>query len=252
MTTQQNDPIPAKSTVEEIRARFDADVERFSNLETGQSATMDAPLVLDLVSQVAAVTSTQATAMLDIGCGAGNWTVKLLPVMPMLNEVTLVDLSQPMLDRAKQRVQQCHTNTAHNTPLPIETQHGDIRAIELGTNRFDVVVAAAVLHHLRTEAEWSAVFSRIHAAMRPSGVFFVSDLLESAIPAVEQVMRARYASHLENLGGPAMIEKVFAYIEKEDTQRPILWQIDKLREAGFRQFDILHKHGPFGAYIAMK
>lgn len=32
-----------KSTVEEIRQRFDADVERFSNLETGQSATVGAP-----------------------------------------------------------------------------------------------------------------------------------------------------------------------------------------------------------------
>jgi tRNA (cmo5U34)-methyltransferase len=29
-----------KSTVEEIRARFDHDVERFSNLETGQAATI--------------------------------------------------------------------------------------------------------------------------------------------------------------------------------------------------------------------
>ena len=32
-----------KSTVAEIRARFDNDVARFSNLETGQSATVDAP-----------------------------------------------------------------------------------------------------------------------------------------------------------------------------------------------------------------
>ena len=32
-----------KSTMEQIRARFDRDVERFSNLETGQSATVDAP-----------------------------------------------------------------------------------------------------------------------------------------------------------------------------------------------------------------
>ena len=31
-----------KSTVEEIRKRFDADVERFSKLETGQQAAMDA------------------------------------------------------------------------------------------------------------------------------------------------------------------------------------------------------------------
>ena len=33
-------------TVDEIRRRFDAEVERFSNLETGQSATIDAPLSL--------------------------------------------------------------------------------------------------------------------------------------------------------------------------------------------------------------
>jgi hypothetical protein len=33
-----------KSTVDEIRQRFDADVERFSNLDVGQSATVDAPL----------------------------------------------------------------------------------------------------------------------------------------------------------------------------------------------------------------
>ena len=40
-----------KATVEEIRQRFDADVERFSNLETGQSATVDAPLALALIAK---------------------------------------------------------------------------------------------------------------------------------------------------------------------------------------------------------
>ena len=48
-----------KSTVEQIRQRFDTDVERFSNLETGQSATIDAPLVLDLITAVAAATNPQ-------------------------------------------------------------------------------------------------------------------------------------------------------------------------------------------------
>ena len=46
-----------KSTVDEIRQRFDADVERFSNLETGQSATMDSPLAMELIAQVAAATT---------------------------------------------------------------------------------------------------------------------------------------------------------------------------------------------------
>ncbi len=61
-----------KSTPEEIRRRFDADVERFSNLETGQSATMDAPLSLELVARAAATVCPRAESLLDIGCGAGN------------------------------------------------------------------------------------------------------------------------------------------------------------------------------------
>src|SRR6188768_1096821 len=93
----------AKSTVDEIRARFDADVERFSNLETGQSATVDAPLAMDLIAAAAAVTTPHAQRVLDVGCGAGNYTLKLLQHLPNL-DVTLIDLSQPMLDRARQRV----------------------------------------------------------------------------------------------------------------------------------------------------
>ena len=53
-----------KSTVEEIRRRFDGDVERFSNLETGQSATVDAPLALALVAEAAAATTPQARHVL--------------------------------------------------------------------------------------------------------------------------------------------------------------------------------------------
>ena len=92
-----------KSTVDEIRQRFDADVERFSNLETGQSATVDAPLAMALVAQAAAATTPHALHVVDVGCGAGNYTLKLLEQMPNL-DVTLIDLSQPMLDRATQRI----------------------------------------------------------------------------------------------------------------------------------------------------
>jgi tRNA (cmo5U34)-methyltransferase len=43
-----------KATVDEIRARFDADVERFGNLDSGQSATVGAPLSMALVADAAA------------------------------------------------------------------------------------------------------------------------------------------------------------------------------------------------------
>src|SRR3954454_11285638 len=92
-----------KSTPSQIRERFDNDVERFSNLSTGQSAQIDSPLILDLISSSAAATNPHATHLLDVGCGAGNYTLKLLQKLPNLN-VTLIDLSKPMLDRAVERI----------------------------------------------------------------------------------------------------------------------------------------------------
>jgi len=89
-----------KSTVEEIRQRFDNEVDRFSNLQTGQSATIDAPLALELVAEAAAVTTPNAIRLLDVGCGAGNYTLKVLSRLPNL-DVTLVDLSGPMLAKAQ-------------------------------------------------------------------------------------------------------------------------------------------------------
>ena len=157
-----------KSTVEQIRQRFDADVERFSQLETGQSATIDAPLVLDLVTQAAATVTPQAASVLDVGCGAGNYTLKLLQRLPAL-DCTLVDLSHPMLDRAHERVSAA-------TQGQVTTIQGDIREVEIGKERFDIVLAAAVLHHLREEAEWQTVFTRLYDSLRPGGSIWISDL----------------------------------------------------------------------------
>src|SRR4051794_24944125 len=159
-----------KSTVEEIRQRFDADVERFSNLDTGQSATVDAPLALALVAQAATATTPHARHVLDVGCGAGNYTLKLLEHLPNL-DVTLIDLSQPMLDRATERVRQV-------TAGRITTIQGDIREIDLPDQEFDIVLAAAVLHHLRTDTEWRDVFAAFYRALRPGGSIWIFDLVE--------------------------------------------------------------------------
>ena len=62
--------VEMKSTVDEIRRRFDADVERFSNLDAGQSATVNAPLAMALVAEAAAAVTPHARHVLDVGCGA--------------------------------------------------------------------------------------------------------------------------------------------------------------------------------------
>ena len=233
-----------KSTVDEIRQRFDADVERFSNLETGQSATVDAPLAMELIAQAAAVTTPQARHVLDVGCGAGNYTLKLLERLPKL-DATLIDLSQPMLDRARERV-------SRTTAGRITTIRGDIREIELPFEEFDIVLAAAVLHHLRDDQEWQAVFASFHRALRPGGSVWVFDLVESSIPAVQKLMRQHFGEYLTRLEDEAYRDHVFAYVEKEDTPRPLLFQLDLLRQVGFSQVEVLHKNVCFAAFGAVK
>jgi tRNA (cmo5U34)-methyltransferase len=233
-----------KSTVEEIRQRFDADVERFANLETGQSATLDAPLALDLIVRTAAAVTPAALHVLDIGCGAGNYTLKLLQLLPELN-VTLVDLSRPMLDRALQRISEA-------TTANVTTIQADIRKLRLGEDRFDIILAAAVFHHLRTDAEWHDVFAKCHTALRPGGSLWISDLIEHSTPAVQAIMWQRYGAYLTGLKGEAYRDHVFAYIAKEDTPRPLLYQIDLLRSVGFSAVEVLHKNGCFAAFGAVK
>ncbi len=233
-----------KSTVAEIRARFDADVERFSNLETGQAATIDAPLCLELITQTARAVTPGARAVLDVGCGAGNYTLKLLQQLPNL-DCTLIDLSLPMLERAQQRV-------GAATSGQVEIIQGDVREIELGEARFDVILAASVLHHLRSESEWLSVFAQFHRALRPGGGLWIFDLVEHSLPPVQSLMWVRYGDYLKELGGESYREKVYDYVAKEDTPASLIDQLHWLREAGFCRVEILHKNSCFAAFGAVK
>jgi tRNA (cmo5U34)-methyltransferase len=233
-----------KSSVEEIRQRFDGDVDRFSNLETGQSSTIDAPLSLELIVRAASAATPRATHLLDVGCGAGNYALKMLQALPRL-DVTLVDLSRPMLDRAAERL-------AHTTAAQVTCHQADIRDLVLGEAQFDIITAAAVLHHLRTPAEWEAVFRGFYRALRPGGSLWIADFIEHSIPAVQSLMWARYGEYLVALRDESYRDQVFAYVEREDSPRPLLFQLDLLHAVGFTSADVLHKNSCFAAFGAVK
>lgn len=233
-----------KSTVEQIRERFDKDVERFSNLETGQSATIDAPLSLALIAETASRVNPKASSLLDVGCGAGNYSLKILERLPNLN-VTLVDLSRPMLDRAVERVTRA-------TSGRVTALQGDIRELQIEESRFDIICAAAVLHHLRVETEWRQVFSQLYAALKPGGSVWISDFIEHSDPRVQSLMWERYGAYLSQLKDENYRDHVFRYVTQEDSPRPLMFQLDLLRTVGFENVEILHKNSCFAAFGAIK
>lgn len=243
----KNTPLTQKSSVEDIRARFDQDVERFSNLQTGQSATIDAPLAMELITQAAHAASKPIRRVLDLGCGAGNNTLKLWDEVGGASgfAVDLIDLSGPMLARAEERLR-----AAGVTELRIFQT--DFRDAKLEPESYDVIIAAAVLHHLRDDADWRDAFEKLYAITAPGGSIWITDMVAHDLPAIQELLWSRYGDYLAELKDEAYRDHVFAYIEQEDSPRSVQFHLDLLREVGFAQVDILHKRSCFAAFGAVK
>lgn len=233
-----------KSTVDEIRERFDNDVDRFSNLETGQVATIDATISLELITEAAKRIVPNAENLLDVGCGAGNYALKMLSKLPNLN-CTLVDLSKPMLDRAFERV-------SPQTAGAVRTIQGDIREVGLESGHFDIILAGAVLHHLREDTDWESTFEKLFSLLKPGGCLMISDLVTQDTALLNDYTWQRYGDYLESLGGSEYRQKVLDYVAKEDSPRSINYQLDLMKKVGFSKVEILHKNMCFGAFGGVK
>lgn len=233
-----------KSTIEEIRARFDNDVERFSNLDTGQISTIDATISLELITEAAKRIVPEATQLLDVGCGGGNYTLMMLKKLPGLY-CTLVDLSKPMLDKALERVSQ-------QTNGKVRILQGDIREVKLPGNHFDIILAGAVLHHLRDDKDWEETFNKLYSLLKPGGCLMISDLVIQETVAISEYTWERYGDYLEGINGKNYREKVMEYIDKEDSPRSVTYQMELMKKIGFRATEILHKNMCFAAFGGIK
>lgn len=235
----------SQPTVDGIRARFDQDVERFSNLETGQSATVDAPLSLGLIAQAAYAATPHAKSWLDLGCGTGNFTLRLLQQPVDLSEITLLDLSLPMLERAQARV-------LEQSSIQARCAQADLRQFEFEQNQFDLILAGAVLHRLRADEEWQTTFKKIFHSLKPGGSFWIFDLVSFNDSRIQQLMDQRYGNYLVDLKDESYRDHVFPYIATEEAPFPLFYQLQLLSNVGFTAIDVLHSHTCFAEFGGLK
>jgi SAM-dependent methyltransferase len=98
-----------------------------------------------------------AESVLDIGCGCGQSTLELGRRVGADGSVTGVDISRPMLDRA--RLRQVPPSAARPLFREIDVQTGDLGLFDAAFSRFGVMFFA----------DPTAAFANIRRSLRPGG-----------------------------------------------------------------------------------
>lgn len=233
-----------KASIHEIEAKFDQMAERYTNLEKGQDTALDSPLSMELISRAASIYTPHARNILDLGCGGGNYLMKLTALLPQVN-VTLVDLSQNMLDTAAARI-------GKNITGKVSCLKGDYKDLELGEKQFDVIIATTTLHHLRNEAEWQLMFQKIYKALKFGGSFWISDIILHENEAINDMMLEGWYNWILDNDGTEKLVWVKDQFQREDTPQTLNFQLNLLKESGFSETIILHKHYCFAVFGALK
>jgi tRNA (cmo5U34)-methyltransferase len=145
--------------------------------------------------------------VLDLGCGDGRLAALVLEACPTVERVVAIDLSPPMLGRARERF------------------HGDrraeVRQFDLADSleplgAFDVIVSGFAIHHLEDQRK-RTLFGEVAAQLHPGGLFANLEVVASSSPELHAVF-------LDAIGRPAD--------DPEDRLADTELQAEWMRQAG--------------------
>lgn len=141
----------------------------------------------EMLDAVARCLSPQSQRILDLGCGTGGLSMKVLKSCPTAQVVAL-DYSPRMLEFASDKLE-----TAGYAPKQwtgIQADFGDWANHQLEIkDGFDACVSSLAIHHLTDEMKLK-LFSRIRESLNPGGVFWNADPVLPESPALSEAYQS--------------------------------------------------------------
>ncbi len=162
--------------------------------------------------------------VLDLGCGTGLELEEYFKINPTAR-VTGIDLAEGMLRALAAKFPEKALNL-----IP-----GSYFTVPFGENCFDAAVSVESLHHF-TQAEKIPLYTRLHRALVPGGVFILTDYF--ALSREEENFHRAELLRLKAEQGLGDGE-FYHY----DTPLTVVHEMEALEQAGFRQVEILKNWG---------
>ncbi len=181
-----------------------------------------------------------ATNILDLGAGTGLLSACIRARFPEAN-LHLIDLSEAMLDRAKQRF-------AEDQRITFKVADYSVAAFE---GRYDAVVSALSIHHLEDKAKRS-LFESIMNVLLPGGVFVNAEQVLGPTPNLEERYKREWLKQVRMLGATEQEISDSLFRQQEDRCASVEDQMAWMRSAGFEDVDCWFKDGRFAAFAGTK
>ena len=187
-----------------------------------------------------AETNTNNPNILDIGAGTGLLSSFILEKFPDAN-VTLIDISEKMLDVAKERFK----------ANPKVTYIIDDYTKYKFDKKYDVVISSLSIHHL-TGDEKKQLYHNIYSSLNENGVFINADQVLGESPFIEALYKRDWRYKVEN-SGLSREEILSAYERaKLDKMSTLEDQINWLQDSGFLDVDCVYKYYNFVVLFGRK
>ena len=205
----------------------------------------------DTILQLLHETKIAVSVVVDLGCGTGSLTVRILEAFPKA-QVIGIDLDPTLLPLARLR-------TVHGGER-VQLLQRDLRdpawIADLPVP-VDAVVSATALHWLN-EVQLQQVYAHLAGILRPGGIFLNADHVGSDFPPLQQFWERHRESmrkiqrdpsaeewdvfinaYLDELGPAARDIRAQALGTWEGIEDglPLAWHFDQLRNAGFQHVE---------------
>ncbi len=179
--------------------------------------------------------------ILDLGCGTGNITQKVLERFPHAR-VTCLDLSENMIEIAKYKLSE----------YEIEYIVGDFTEVEL-TKKYDAIVSSLALHHIPNDEEKEKMYKSIYEALENRGVFYNADVIKANSQYNEKLnSQISVRDMKENGVTEKEITEHKGKRDANDIPTTLYNHIKMLDNVGFREIDVIWKYYSNAVYGGTK
>lgn len=221
----------------EIQRKFDEISEKYN-----EQRKKFIPCFDDFYGVTASIASfkTDMPSILDVGAGTGLLSEFLMKKYPKAF-FTLIDLSDKMLEMAKERFK------GHHNVKYIINDYTKYNFIE----KYDMLISALSIHHLDDKVK-KDFYQKCYTLLKPGGIIINADQVHGETAYVEELNKRIWFDSIESSGlTKEEIQSGYERI-KLDKEARLDQQLSWLKDAGFTDVSCMYKYYHFAVMFGRK